>query len=80
MENEGTDWFQPANDMGSVRERSDERVLFWVKRVVNRRILWVAIFIWFSIVVQLYSLYRVEWDKWNVSSVLCLKQQLWRVL
>jgi len=37
MECEGTDWFQQANDMGSVREYRDERVLFWVKRVVKRR-------------------------------------------
>ena len=35
MEREGTDWFQQANDMGFVREYSDERVLFWVKRVVT---------------------------------------------
>jgi hypothetical protein len=35
MEREGTDWFQQANDMGSLGEHSDERVLFWVKRVVK---------------------------------------------
>jgi hypothetical protein len=37
MERGGMDWFQQANDMGSVREYCDERVLFRVKRVVNRR-------------------------------------------